>query len=182
MGTQKQATTFAKGMAVVYPGHGIGRVTGIETQELAGFTLELLVIELARNKMVLRIPKAKVASSGLRAVVSPERAREILGMLEGRARRSRALWSRRAQDYENKINSGDIAALAEVVRDLSRAAGDEASYSERTITETATERLVAELAQALDVTETEAGRLVATHLGNRPGRGAAEADAESEAA
>jgi CarD family transcriptional regulator len=182
MASQKQTTAFAKGDRVVYPAHGVGLVADVVEQEVAGFKLELLVIEIPRSKMVLRIPRAKVASSGLRPVMSKAQAEDVLSALEGRARRSKALWSRRAQDYEGKINSGDPLALAEVVRDLSRAADDAASYSEKTIHEAAVERLAAELACALDVTETEAGRRIEQHLAKRPSRAGQEPDGEAEAA
>ena len=181
MGSQKQTVTFEKGAHVVYPAHGIGRVADIETQEIAGFKLEFLVVEVPKGKLVLRIPRARVATSGLRPVMNAAQAEEVLAVLEGRARKSRTLWAKRAQDYEGKINSGDPVALAEVVRDLSRAADDAASYSEKAIHETAVERLVSELAIALDVTETEAGRRVEEHLARRPKRGGAETEADGEA-
>lgn len=180
MGSQKQVA-FEKGMTVVYPAHGIGKVAEIEHQEIAGFKLELLVVEIPRSKMVLRIPRAKVASSGLRPVIGKAEAQAVLSLLEGRARRSRSLWSKRAQDYDAKINSGDVTALAEVVRDLSRAPGTEdASYSEKTIHENALERLTAELAIALDLTASEVDSLIARHLAKRPTRGGPESDANDE--
>ena len=145
---------FAKGDFVVYPTHGVGKVTGIERREVAGFNLQLFVILFDSEKMTLRVPVEKVADSGLRKISSKDKMQAVTATLKGRARSKRTMWSRRAQEYEAKINSGDPVAIAEVVRDLYRAAGQpEQSYSERQMYEAALERLVNEyaLVEKLDV-------------------------------
>ncbi|MEX2454050.1 MAG: CarD family transcriptional regulator [Rhodospirillaceae bacterium] len=145
---------FGKGDYVVYPTHGVGKVIGIEKQEVAGFNLQLFVILFDSEKMTLRVPVQKVADSGLRKISSREKMQSVLATLKGRARSKRTMWSRRAQEYEAKINSGDPVAIAEVVRDLFRAAGQpDQSYSERQMYEAALERLVNEFAlvEKLDV-------------------------------
>ena len=172
---------FAAGDTIVYPAHGVGTVASIEETEVAGYKLELLVLNFAREKMTVRVPRAKVKSSGLRKVVTAAEAEAVLDALSGRARRSRGLWSRRAQEYEGKINSGDLSSIAEVVRDLHRAGGDPGSYSERNIYESAFARLVGELAVALDRSETEATAMAHAKLGQRVRAAGADEDAESEA-
>jgi CarD family transcriptional regulator len=145
---------FSRGDYVVYPTHGVGKVTGVEKQEIAGFNLHLFVILFAAEKMTLRVPVDKVTDSGLRKISSKDKMQSVIGTLKGRARSKRTMWSRRAQEYEAKINSGDPVAIAEVVRDLYRAAGQpEQSYSERQMYEAALERLVNEFAlvEKLDV-------------------------------
>lgn len=145
---------FAKGDYVVYPTHGVGKVTGIEKREVAGFNLQLFVILFDSEKMTLRVPVEKVTNSGLRKISSKDKMQAVTATLKGRARSKRTMWSRRAQEYEAKINSGDPVAIAEVVRDLYRAAGQpEQSYSERQMYEAALERLVNEyaLVEKLDV-------------------------------
>ena len=145
---------FAKGDYVVYPTHGVGKVTGIEKREVAGFKLQLFVIFFDSEKMTLRVPIEKVADSGLRKISSKDKMQAVVATLKGRARSKRTMWSRRAQEYEAKINSGDPVAIAEVVRDLYRAPGQpEQSYSERQMYEAALERLVHEFAlvERLDV-------------------------------
>jgi len=145
---------FGRGDYVVYPTHGVGKVTGIEKREVAGFNLQLFVIMFESEKMTLRVPIEKVADSGLRKISSKDKIQAVVATLKGRARSKRTMWSRRAQEYEAKINSGDPVAIAEVVRDLYRAAGQpEQSYSERQMYEAALERLVHEFAlvERLDV-------------------------------
>lgn len=145
---------FSRGDYVVYPTHGVGKVTGVEKQEIAGFNLQLFVILFESEKMTLRVPVDKVADSGLRKISSKDKMAAVIATLKGRARSKRTMWSRRAQEYEAKINSGDPVAIAEVVRDLYRAPGQpEQSYSERQMYEAALERLVNEFAlvEKLDV-------------------------------
>ena len=145
---------FARGDYVVYPTHGVGKVTGIEKREVAGFNLQLFVIMFDSEKMTLRVPIEKAANSGLRKISSKDKMQAVVATLKGRARSKRTMWSRRAQEYEAKINSGDPVAIAEVVRDLYRAADQpEQSYSERQMYEAALERLVHEFAlvERLDV-------------------------------
>lgn len=146
-GRSKKKLPFAKGDYVVYPTHGVGRVTGVERRKVAGFDLHLFVIVFASEKMTLRVPVEKVADSGLRKISSRETMRSVMTTLKGRARVKRTMWSRRAQEYDAKINSGDPIKIAEVVRDLYRAPDQpEQSYSERQMYEAALERLVNEFA------------------------------------
>jgi CarD family transcriptional regulator len=145
--------TFAEGDHVVYPTHGVGKVEKIATEEIAGHKLELIHITFEENRMTLRVPVAKARSAGLRKLATRKMFDEALAVLKGRARIKRTMWSRRAQEYEAKINSGDPLAIAEVVRDLHRNAGQpDQSFSERQIYEAAMDRLAAELA-ALDETD-----------------------------
>jgi CarD family transcriptional regulator len=145
--------TFAEGDHVVYPTHGVGRVEKIATEEIAGHKLELIHITFEENRMTLRVPVAKARSAGLRKLATRKLFDEALAVLKGKARIKRTMWSRRAQEYEAKINSGDPLAIAEVVRDLHRNAGQpDQSFSERQIYEAAMDRLAAELG-ALDETD-----------------------------
>lgn len=147
--------SFTPGDHVVYPTHGVGKVIAVETQQIAGHELQLFVITFDRDRMTLRVPVAKACKSGLRKLANTSLMQNALTTLRGRAKVKRAMWSRRAQEYEAKINSGDPVAIAEVVRDLHRNASQpDQSYSERQIYEAALERLAAELA-AVDGTDTE---------------------------
>ena len=138
---------FEKGDFVVYPTHGVGRVIDIEAKEIAGYKLDLFVISFEQERMMLRVPVAKAKISGLRKLSSRKIMESALVTLKGRSRVSRAMWNRRAQEYEAKINSGDPVSIAEVVRDLHRNAGQpDQSYSERQIYEAALDRLARELA------------------------------------
>jgi CarD family transcriptional regulator, regulator of rRNA transcription len=148
-----KAETFVEGDHVVYPTHGVGKVERIATEEIAGHRLELIHITFEENRMTLRVPVAKARSAGLRKLATRKLFDDALTVLKGRARIKRTMWSRRAQEYEAKINSGDPLAIAEVVRDLHRNAGQpDQSFSERQIYEAAMDRLAAELA-ALDKTD-----------------------------
>ncbi len=141
---------FVEGDYVVYPTHGVGKVERIATEEIAGHKLELIHITFEENRMTLRVPVAKARTAGLRKLATRKVFDEALALLKGRARIKRTMWSRRAQEYEQKINSGDPMQIAEVVRDLHRNAGQpDQSFSERQIYEAAMDRLAAELA-ALD--------------------------------
>ncbi len=138
---------------MVYPTHGVGKVERIAVEEIAGHSLELIHITFEENRMTLRVPVAKARSAGLRKLASRKMFDEALAVLKGRARIKRTMWSRRAQEYEAKINSGDPLSIAEVVRDLHRNAGQpDQSFSERQIYEAAMDRLAAELG-ALDKTD-----------------------------
>ena len=148
-----QGKDFKAGDHVVYPTHGVGQVQGIEEIPVAGTTLKVIVITFEENRMTLKVPMAKAPSSGLRKLASPKVMEEAMDTLKGKARIKRTMWSRRAQEYEAKINSGDPVAIAEVVRDLHRNAGQpDQSFSERQIYEQAMDRLAAELA-AIDRTD-----------------------------
>ena len=173
---------FKTGESVVYPAHGVGRITGVEEQEVAGFKLELFVVSFDKDKMVLRVPTAKAASVGLRKLAEPDLMQKALDVLTGRARIKRTMWSRRAQEYEAKINSGDLIAVSEVVRDLHRAESQpEQSYSERQLYEAALDRLVRELLHVNKITDTEALKLIESSLAKAPKRlKGAEADAEAD--
>ena len=143
----KEDESFAEGDHVVYPTHGVGKVERIATEEIAGHKLELIHITFEENRMTLRVPVAKARSAGLRKLATRKLFDEAMTILKGRARIKRTMWSRRAQEYEAKINSGDPLAIAEVVRDLHRNAGQpDQSFSERQIYEAAMDRLAAELA------------------------------------
>ena len=144
---------FVEGDYVVYPTHGVGKVERIATEDIAGHRLELIHITFEENRMTLRVPVTKARSAGLRKLATRKMFDEAMGVLRGRARIKRTMWSRRAQEYEAKINSGDPIAIAEVVRDLHRNSGQpDQSFSERQIYEAAMDRLAAELA-ALDQTD-----------------------------
>ncbi len=145
--------TFVEGDYVVYPTHGVGKVERIATEEIAGHKLELIHITFEENRMTLRVPVTKARTAGLRKLATRKLFDEALALLKGRARIKRTMWSRRAQEYDAKINSGDPMAIAEVVRDLHRNAGQpDQSFSERQIYEAAMDRLAAELG-ALDKTD-----------------------------
>jgi CarD family transcriptional regulator len=150
---------------VVYPAHGVGQIVSIEEQEVAGFTLELFVINFAKDKMTLRVPTSKVSGVGMRKLSDSDSARKSLDILMGRPRIKRTMWSRRAQEYESKINSGDIDSIAEVVRDLYRSeAQPEQSYSERQLYEAALDRMAREIAVVQELDESEALKVIVAQL------------------
>ena len=143
--TQRQG--FKTNEFIVYPAHGVGQIMAIEEQEVAGCKLELFVINFVKDKMTLRVPTAKIAAVGMRKLAEGPMVRRALETLKGRARIKRTMWSRRAQEYEAKINSGDLISIAEVVRDLHRAENQpEQSYSERQLYESALDRMAREVA------------------------------------
>ena len=146
---------------VVYPAHGVGQMLSIEEQEIAGSKLELFVVSFEKDKMTLRVPTHKASEIGMRSLSSPEVIEKAMTTLKGKARVKRAMWSRRAQEYEQKINSGDLIAIAEVVRDLHRNDDQrEQSYSERQLYEAALERLTREVAAVDDGDEVSAAKKV----------------------
>ena len=153
-----KALSFDVGDYVVYPKHGVGRVVELQKQEIAGMQLELYVLRFEKEKMTLRVPTNKAESIGMRKLSSDKTLKEALDTLKGKPRVKRTMWSRRAQEYEAKINSGDLVSIAEVVRDLFRAEDQpEQSYSERQIFEGATSRLARELA-AMEETDERAAQ------------------------
>ena len=163
---------FRKGDFVVYPTHGVGRVLGVETQEISGHSLQVIIINFDKDRMTLRVPVAKAKNSGLRRLSTRKIMDTALATLKGRSRIKRAMWSRRAQEYEAKINSGDIVAIAEVVRDLFRSETQpEQSYSERQLYEAALDRLSREVAAVQRITETEAIKEIEAALAKGPRRG-----------
>ena len=144
--TKSRKSEFRPDDYVVYPAHGVGQIVSIEEQEIAGITLELFVISFEKDKMTLRVPTNKATEIGMRSLSSPDVVSKAMTTLKGKAKVKRAMWSRRAQEYEQQINSGDLIAIAEVVRDLHRADDQrEQSYSERQLYEAALERLTREV-------------------------------------
>jgi CarD family transcriptional regulator len=168
--TQRQG--FKTNEFIVYPAHGVGQIMAIEEQEVAGAKLELFVINFVKDKMTLRVPTAKIVTVGMRKLAEAPLVKRALETLKGRARIKRTMWSRRAQEYEAKINSGDIVAIAEVVRDLFRSdTQPEQSYSERQLYEAALDRLSREIAVVQRITETEAVKEIEAALAKGPRRG-----------
>ena len=164
---------FATGDLVVYPTHGVGKITAIEVQEIAGHTLSVFVVTFDKDRMTLRVPLGKAKVSGLRKLSSRKEMDAALAKLRGRSRAKRTMWSRRAQEYEAKINSGDLIAIAEVVRDLYRSeCQPEQSYSERQLYEAALDRMSREISSVSRISETEAVRQIEQNLAKSPRRGA----------
>jgi len=157
--TLAETLGFSTGDFVVYPTHGVGKILGIENQEIAGYQLKVFVVHFDKDRMTLRVPVAKAKNSGLRRLSTRKEMDAALSKLKGRSRAKRTMWSRRAQEYEAKINSGDPASIAEVVRDLYRNAGQaDQSYSERQIFQAAMDRLVREFAAVEKIDEATATR------------------------
>jgi CarD family transcriptional regulator len=154
---QDKEKGFSTGDFIVYPAHGVGRIIGQENQEIAGAKLELFIIEFEKEKMTLRVPTKKALAIGMRKLSSRSKLDDAIKTLKGRARVKRTMWSRRAQEYEAKINSGDPISIAEVVRDLFRKSDQpEQSYSERQIYEAALDRLAREVAAVEKIDDTAA--------------------------
>jgi len=152
--TSAKDLSFRKGDFVVYPTHGVGKVLGVESQEISGHSLQVVSIHFEKDRMTLRVPVAKAKNSGLSKLSSRKVMDSALATLKGRSRVKRTMWSRRAQEYEAKINSGDPVSIAEVVRDLHRNADQpDQSYSERQIYQAALDRLIRELAAVEDIDE-----------------------------
>jgi CarD family transcriptional regulator len=164
----KKKNEFSPNDFVVYPSHGVGKIINIETQEVAGFELEMFVISFEKDKMTLRVPTNKATEVGMRSLSAPDVVADAMKTLKGKAKVKKAMWSRRAQEYEQKINSGDLIAIAEVVRDLHRADDQrEQSYSERQLYEAALERLTREIAAVGNGNETDAGNEILEMLMSR---------------
>ncbi|MFZ7090056.1 CarD family transcriptional regulator [Primorskyibacter sp. 2E233] len=159
--SKAKKSEFRPNEYVVYPAHGVGQIVNIEEQEIAGIQLELFVISFEKDKMTLRVPTHKATEVGMRSLSSPDVVDQAMRTLKGKAKVKRAMWSRRAQEYEQKINSGDLIAIAEVVRDLHRADDQrEQSYSERQLYEAALERLTREVAAVAGGDEVAAAKQV----------------------
>ena len=157
MAANANALLFDVGDYVVYPKHGVGRVVELQKSEIAGMALELYVLRFEKERMTLRVPTNKAESVGMRKLSSSKQMGEALETLKGKPKVKRTMWSRRAQEYEAKINSGDLVSIAEVVRDLFRAEDQpEQSYSERQIFEAAASRLARELAAMEQIEEKKA--------------------------
>ncbi len=146
-GRMSKELEFAPGEYAVYPTHGVGRITGIESQRVSDFEIDVFVLNFEKEKMTLRVPVNKAAKAGMRRLSTRKKMESALATLRGRARVKRIMWSRRAQEYEAKINSGDPVLIAEVVRDLHRQSDQsDRSYSERQLYEAALDRLAREFA------------------------------------
>ena len=153
----KDADPFRKGDAVVYPAHGVGKIEHVGPEEIAGHSLHLIHVSFAENQMTLRVPVAQARAAGLRKLASQKQLADALDKLSGRPRVSRMMWAKRAQDYLAKINSGELGALAEVVRDLYAAGdGSGSSFSQRNLFELALDRLGAESAAINRISKVEA--------------------------
>ena len=163
--SKAKKTEFRPDDFVVYPTHGVGRIVSIEEQEIAGLRLEMFVISFEKDKMTLRVPTSRATEIGMRGLATPDLIDRALETLKGKARAKRAMWSRRAQEYEQKINSGDLMSIAEVVRDLHRNDDQrEQSYSERQLYEAALDRLTREVAAVSGIDEAGAQKKVETVL------------------
>ena len=189
MAAQKKSVSQRHGFKtnefIVYPAHGVGRIVGIEEQEIAGMSLELFVITFDKEKLTLRVPTGKLESVGMRKLADDGIVKKAMETLKGRARVKRTMWSRRAQEYVAKINSGDLISIAEVVRDLYRSeAQPEQSYSERQLYEDALDRMAREIAAVEKLDERGAVQRITEVLSKSArGRRIAEgADAEVKAA
>ena len=157
---------YAVGDHVVYPAHGVGQIEAIETQTISGMQVTLYAIHFDKERLRLKVPVFKAKAAGLRKLSTAARMEDALATLKGRAKIRRVMWSRRAQEYEMKINSGDPIAIAEVLRDLKRSNDDtEQSYSERQIYQSALERLAREVAVVEAITETEAAKRLEDVMG-----------------
>ena len=151
---------------VVYPAHGVGQVKGIETQTIGGMNVDLYTIAFDKDRMRLKIPVMKAQNAGLRKISSTDRMKDAIETLQGKSKVRRTMWSRRAQEYETKINSGDPVSIAEVLRDLKRSNDDqEQSYSERQIYQSALKRLAREMAAVKSITEIKATAQLEEMLG-----------------
>lgn len=159
---------FKVGQNVVYPAHGVGQITSVEKQTVAGMDLEVYVVAFEQDKMILRVPTNRAEASGMRALAGSKLVENALKTLGGRARVKRTMWSRRAQEYEAKINSGDLISIAEVVRDLHRGEDQpDQSYSERQLYESALDRMARELAAVEKIDKAKAMEKLAESLAKK---------------
>ena len=173
-----QRNGFRTGESIVYPAHGVGKIVDVEEQEVAGMKLELFVIHFEKDKMTLRVPVTKAASVGMRKLSGEDVVSKAFTTVRGRARVKRTMWSRRAQEYEAKINSGDLIAISEVVRDLYRSQSQpEPSYSERQLYEQAIDRMSREVAVVEKITEAEATSKIEKAIESSPKRKRAQMEA-----
>ncbi len=169
MTMKNNAVPFEIGETVVYPSHGVGVITAIEEQEVAGFKLELFVITFDQDRLTIRVPLAKTKSSGLRKVSEPDVVTQALRILAERAKAKRGMWNRRSNDFQERIGTGQLSAIAEVLRDLNRGSEQqEASYSEQQIFEGALDFMIREVAAARRLTQTEARKLIEQSLAKAP--------------
>lgn len=181
--SKKKNVTFKVGEHIVYPAHGVGKVTSIDQEVIAGFDIEVYVVMFEQDKMILRVPTAKASTSGMRALSNDLILKDSFTTLRGRARIKRTMWSRRAQEYDAKINSGDLVLLSEVVRDLHRTDDQpDQSYSERQLYESALDRMVREVAAIKKATRSAAMEDIIETLTAARKKAAAKAAAKAEAA
>ena len=177
----QQRHGFRTNEYIVYPAHGVGKIVSIDEQEIAGASLELFVINFEQDKMTLRVPTSKLESVGMRKLSDEKVVKKALQILKGKARVKRTMWSRRAQEYEAKINSGDLISIAEVVRDLYRSeAQPEQSYSERQLYEAALDRMAREIA-AVEKIDTDAAAAKIDELLAKSARSLKAAESVAEA-
>lgn len=180
---QEEDTPFKSQDVVVYPAHGIGIVTSREVQRIAGIDLKVYIIYFKKDKMTLSIPVDRVKDSGLRAISTKRELHEAVEILSGCAKSKRRTWSRRAQEYENKINSGDIMATAEVIRDLYKSSEDtNRSYSERLVYESALERFASEYCEIESIDMEESLSKISSILELKDSSSFYEMNSETEAA
>jgi CarD family transcriptional regulator len=164
--------SFKIGELVVYPAHGVGRIVQIEEQEIAGAKLELYIVDFDKEKLRLKVPTGRAEQKGMRRLSDKGQIDQALKVLKGRARIKRTMWSRRAQEYDAKINSGDLIAVAEVVRDLYRSERQpEQSYSERQLFEQALERMAREIAAVKKIDDDQAVKELEEFLSKNAKRG-----------
>ena len=168
MAGNDNSVEFKQGDFVVYPAHGVGMIEGVETQTISGMKVSLYTIAFEKDRMRLKVPTFKAKTAGLRKLTSANRLKDAMKTLQGRAKVRRTMWSRRAQEYETKINSGDPVSIAEVLRDLKRSNDDtEQSYSERQIYQSALQRLAREVAAVQKITEDKAAIKLEVMMGKK---------------
>lgn len=166
--TNDNTVSFKPNDYVVYPKHGVGKVLSIEQSEIAGYLIESVAISFEHEKMIVRVPTYNIKNSGMRHLANHDALNDALNVLKGRAKIRRTMWSRRAQEYESKINSGDLIALAEVIRDLHKGTENaEQSYSERQLYEVACERLAREIAALNSFTKDDAIAMIKDFLSKK---------------
>ena len=169
MTTKNNALSFEIGEAVVYPAHGVGVITGIEEQEVAGFRLKLFVITFDKDRLTIRVPLTKAKSSGLRKLSELAVVKQALDILGGKAMAKRGIWNRRSNDFQERIGTGQLTDIAGVLRDLNRGSEQqEASYSEQQIFEGALDFMIREIAASSRLTQTEARKLIEQSLAKAP--------------
>ena len=175
--------SFKVGELVVYPAHGVGKISNIEEQEIAGIKLELYIVDFEKEKLRLKVPTNRAEQKGMRQLADRSMIEAAMKVIRGRARIKRTMWSRRAQEYDAKINSGDMISVAEVIRDLYRSERQpEQSYSERQLFEQALARFARELAAVRKVDEDQCIKELEDYLARNAKRGAANDKSEDEAA
>ena len=151
---KKLKVDFKIDQYIVYPNHGVGKITDIEKRSIAGIKLDLYVIEFKQDRMLLRVPISKSETLKLRKVVSSSKMKQAISILKEKARSKNTMWSRRAQEYDEKINSGKPVMVAEVIRDLHRKENQaEQSHSERQLYEQALDRLGREMAVVFSIND-----------------------------